>query len=87
MDYLSNCGNSVFPLLCLAVYHSKHPNPHPVSGAGGQVGDWKVRTGVTGETSEHKGFFVTFDTVLLVGIMVGRLFSLCACSSMENMFV
>lgn len=53
------------------MYHSKHPNPILCSGAGGQLGDWKVRTGVTGETSEHEGFL--FYTIFLVGIVVGRL--------------
>lgn len=58
--YLSNGlpGNAVFPLPCLAVYHSKHPNPILYFGAGEQLGDWKVRTGVAGETSEHKGFLL-----------------------------
>lgn len=65
-------GKAVFSLPCLAVYHSKHPNPVLYSGAGGQLGDWKVRTGVTGETSEHKGFSLSL-MVFLVGVTVGRL--------------
>lgn len=55
------------------MYHSKHPNPTLCSGAGGQLGDWKVRTGVTGETSEHEGFLLSLTQFFLVGIVVGRL--------------
>lgn len=59
VEYLSNYlpGNAAFPLPCLAVYHSKHPNPILYSGE--YSVDWEVRTGVTGETSEHKGLLLS----------------------------